>query len=83
MANPKIRLVNCPGAADGLFDAVIPAISPSTGDDLRTPFEIIVPQLLGYHLSLGKGMNPDNPSPDGVINRVVQGVILHPLRTPQ
>jgi tagatose-6-phosphate ketose/aldose isomerase len=71
-----------PGAADGLFDAVIPAIAPSVPDDLRTPFEIIVPQLLGYHLSLGKGMNPDSPSPGGVINRVVQGVTIHPLRAP-
>ena len=68
-----------PDAAD-LFDAVIPAISPSSPDTLRTPYEIIAPQLLGYHLSLAKGLNPDSPSPDGVINRVVQGVTIHPPR---
>jgi hypothetical protein len=28
-------------------------------------------------LSLRQGLNPDNPSPDGVINRVVQGVKIH------
>ena len=44
---------------------------------MRTPFEILIPQLLGYHLSRGLGLNPDNPSPDGVITRVVQGVTIH------
>jgi tagatose-6-phosphate ketose/aldose isomerase len=52
---------------------------PHAADDLRTPFEIVIPQLLGYHLSLRIGLNPDNPSPDGVINRVVQGVNIHPV----
>jgi tagatose-6-phosphate ketose/aldose isomerase len=58
-------------------DQVIPAVLPDAPDDLRTPFEIVIPQLLGYHLSLRTGLNPDNPSPDGVINRVVQGVRIH------
>jgi tagatose-6-phosphate ketose/aldose isomerase len=59
------------------FDEVIPAILPEAPDDLRTPFEILAPQLLGYYLSLSIGLNPDNPSPEGVINRVVQGVTIH------
>jgi tagatose-6-phosphate ketose/aldose isomerase len=63
-----------------LFDAVIPAVAPGVADALRTPFEIIAPQLLGYHLSLTKGLDPDNPSPAGVINRVVQGVTIHPVK---
>lgn len=57
---------------DSLFDEVIPAIAPKAPDALRTPFEIIAPQLLGYHMSVNSGLNPDNPSPNGVINRVVQ-----------
>ncbi|HKD48091.1 MAG TPA: hypothetical protein VKB67_10435 [Rhizomicrobium sp.] len=61
-----------------LFDAMIPAVAPGVPDALRTVFEIIAPQLLGYHLSLMKGLNPDNPSPAGVINRVVQGVTIYP-----
>ncbi len=70
------------GIADPLehasvFDNVIPAVLPDAPDELRTPFEILIPQLLGYHLSLRLGLNPDNPSPGGVINRVVQGVRLH------
>jgi tagatose-6-phosphate ketose/aldose isomerase len=67
-----------PSASKGLFDEVIPALAPQTVDALRTPYEILGPQLLGYHLSLRIGLNPDNPSPNGVINRVVQGVRIHP-----
>jgi tagatose-6-phosphate ketose/aldose isomerase len=60
-----------------LVDEIVPAVLPRAPDALRTPFEIITPQLLGYHLSLSRGVNPDNPSPDGVMNRVVQGVKIH------
>jgi tagatose-6-phosphate ketose/aldose isomerase len=67
-----------PAEAEGLFDALIPSVAPHANDALRTPFEILGPQLLGYHLSLSIGLNPDNPSPDGVINRVVQGVRIYP-----
>jgi tagatose-6-phosphate ketose/aldose isomerase len=63
--------------APGAVDAVIPAVVPQAPDDLRTPFEVVIPQFIGYHLSLRTGLNPDNPSPDGVINRVVQGVRIH------
>jgi tagatose-6-phosphate ketose/aldose isomerase len=72
-------LVGIAGPAEhgSFFDDVIPAVLPDGPDDLRTPFEILIPQLLGYYLSLRLGLNPDNPSPDGVINRVVQGVTIH------
>jgi tagatose-6-phosphate ketose/aldose isomerase len=69
-----------PADAGDLFDATIPAVAPDLPDALRTSFEIIAPQLFGYHLSLAKGINPDSPSPGGVINRVVQGVTIHPAR---
>jgi tagatose-6-phosphate ketose/aldose isomerase len=62
---------------DQLFDEKIPAIAPEEDDSLRTPYEIVAPQLLGYHLSLRIGLNPDNPSPDGIIHRVVRGVKIH------
>jgi len=65
--------------AERFFDAVIPAVAPLLDDTLRTPFEIVAAQLLGYNVSLLAGFNPDNPSPDGIINRVVQGVRIHPL----
>ena len=60
-----------------LFHDRVDAVAPTAPDELRTPFETIGPQLLGYHLSLLAGLNPDNPSPDGVINRVVQGVKIY------
>jgi tagatose-6-phosphate ketose/aldose isomerase len=61
----------------GLFDALIPAVLPTDRDELRTPFEILGPQLLGYHLSLRSGLNPDSPSSKGIISRVVQGVKIY------
>jgi tagatose-6-phosphate ketose/aldose isomerase len=61
------------------FDAVIPAVAPHLDDALRSPFEIVAAQLLGYNLSRLSGLNPDSPSPDGIIHRVVQGVKIHPL----
>jgi len=65
--------------AAAYFDVVIPAVAPHTDDQLRTPYEIVAAQLLGYNLSMLSGLNPDNPSPDGIINRVVQGVKIHGL----
>lgn len=55
----------------------IPALAPDLPDTLRTPFEIVFAQLLGLHLSLNAGLNPDNPSPAGIINRVVQSFRIY------
>jgi len=60
-----------------LFDEVIPPLLPQAPDDVRTPFEILGLQLFGYHLSLRAGLDPDNPSPSGVINRVVPGIRIY------
>lgn len=62
-----------PGAwfVDGLDDV---------GDAaLAVPF-VLVAQLLALHFSLALGRTPDNPFPSGEVNRVVQGVTIHPLR---
>ena len=69
--------ITASGERDGLFHEEIPAVLPHALDALRTPFEIVIPQLLGYHLSLRIGMNPDSPSPNGIINRVVQRFQIH------
>jgi tagatose-6-phosphate ketose/aldose isomerase len=55
----------------------MPAMAPNLPDELRGPFEIVFPQLLAYHLSLASDLDPDSPSPDGVITRVVQPFQLH------
>jgi tagatose-6-phosphate ketose/aldose isomerase len=70
-----------PAESEFAFDNIIPAVAPQADDRLRTPYEIAGPQLLGYHLSLHIGLNPDNPSPEGVINRVVRGVKIHTGRS--
>jgi tagatose-6-phosphate ketose/aldose isomerase len=62
-----------------LAEEILPAIAPQLQDSLRTPYEIICAQLLGYHLALRIGLNPDNPSPGGIINRVVQGFRVYSL----
>jgi tagatose-6-phosphate ketose/aldose isomerase len=47
-------------------------------DAHRAPLAMLPGQLLGLFASLGLGLKPDAPSPAGVINRVVQGVRIHP-----
>lgn len=73
------RIVTIGGVDDpsGKVDTAVPAIVPELPDSLRVPFEIPFGQLLGYQLSLRCGLNPDNPSPSGVITRVVQGFRVH------
>ncbi len=55
---------------------IIP-IESAAPDELRTPSDIVFAQLLAFHYSLRLGLDPDNPSPEGVINRVVQGVRIY------
>ena len=46
---------------------------------LALPF-VVCAQLIGVHSSVALGLTPDNPFPSGEVNRVVQGVTIHPLR---
>ncbi len=59
-------------------DWSVPAFAPKLRDALRTPFEVPLAQLLAYHLSVAAGIDPDNPSPDGTITRVVRPFRIHP-----
>lgn len=52
---------------DGLDDCLV-----------ALPF-VVVAQLLGLGRSLSLGLTPDNPFPAGEVNRVVQGVTVHPF----
>jgi tagatose-6-phosphate ketose/aldose isomerase len=45
---------------------------------LALPF-VVIAQLVALRFSLALGRTPDNPFPDGEVNRVVQGVTVHPL----
>lgn len=39
---------------------------------------LMTAQLLAFKKSYSNGINPDNPSPNGIINRVVKGVAIYP-----
>jgi tagatose-6-phosphate ketose/aldose isomerase len=45
---------------------------------LALPF-VLVGQLLALHASVRAGVETDNPFPGGAVNRVVEGVTIHPL----
>ncbi|MRW92961.1 SIS domain-containing protein [Duganella sp. FT80W] len=38
---------------------------------------VVFAQVLALHQSMRLGLTPDNPFPNGTVNRVVQGVIIH------
>ncbi len=46
-------------------------------DELRVLSDVVACQVLAFHRSIALGLAPDNPSPDGVINRVVAGVTIY------
>jgi tagatose-6-phosphate ketose/aldose isomerase len=49
-------------------------------DDVELALPLVVcAQLLALHVSLALGKTPDNPFPDNAVNRVVQGVTIHPV----
>lgn len=58
-------------------ETFIPALAPELSDSLRTPFEAVFAQLFAFYLSVEQGIDPDEPSPGGVINRIVQGVTIY------
>lgn len=48
---------------------------------LSLPF-VVAAQLIGLEFSLALGMTPDNPFPEGQVNRVVRGVTIHSFPSP-
>jgi len=47
-------------------------------DDYRVLTDIVACQILAVFKSVELGLSPDNPSPDGIINRVVEGITVYP-----
>lgn len=73
------------GLATGSIGLAVPGIVDE-GEGRRNVDDAVVAlpfalcaQLLGLHFSLALGRTPDNPFPAGQVNRVVQGVTIHPL----
>lgn len=66
----------------GRSDALrVPGVE-NVPDALAAIAFVIVAQLFALRASLALGRTPDNPFPDGEVNRVVRGVIVHPLVDP-
>jgi tagatose-6-phosphate ketose/aldose isomerase len=53
------------------------ALDGTTPDMYRPALDVIFGQLVGLYCSVACGMRPDSPSPDGVINRVVQNFHIY------
>ncbi len=46
-------------------------------DEFRIMTDVMVGQILGTFKSIDVGLKPDNPNRSGMINRVVQGVVIY------
>lgn len=64
-----------PGARDTL---AVPGLATAADVDLLWPY-IAVAQVYAFLASRALGLSPDNPNRQGTVNRVVQGVRIHPL----
>ncbi len=56
----------------------IPDMENSEDISLLFPY-LLIAQAYAFHSSVAVGNAPDNPSPNGEINRVVQGVTIYPF----
>lgn len=63
-----------PGATGDTI--VVPGMAQADDVDLVWPY-VAVAQVFALHASLARGIATDNPNPQGVVNRVVQGVRIH------
>lgn len=63
---------------DGAGGWVLSGLEQVPDAMLALPF-VVVAQLLALRFSLARGRTPDNPFPNGEVNRVVEGVTVHPL----
>jgi D-galactosamine 6-phosphate deaminase/isomerase len=53
-------------------------LADATDVELLWPY-VAIAQIYAFHQSRSLGLSPDNPNKEGTVNRVVQGVRLHPL----
>jgi tagatose-6-phosphate ketose/aldose isomerase len=66
------------GDRDGEADWGVEGVGGVDDAFLALPF-VVFAQLLALHASVHAGVPTDNPFPGGAVNRVVQGVTIHPL----
>jgi tagatose-6-phosphate ketose/aldose isomerase len=73
-----IAISSEPVADATTYDWVLPELAGLDDAQLAIGY-VLVAQLLGLSYSLQLGATPDNPFPSGTVNRVVQGVRIHPV----
>lgn len=73
-----IAISSEPVADATAYDWVLPELAGLDDAQLAIGY-VLVAQLLGLSYSLQLGATPDNPFPSGTVNRVVQGVRIHPV----
>ncbi len=67
----------------GAADVMLECEGPAALDDEDWPvLDVIVGQVLAFFKCRQEGLQPDSPSSDGVINRVVQNFALHRPEAP-
>ena len=66
IAASRAHVIAFDAALDGQDDAAL------------APLYVQYAQLTGLRCALDAGISPDNPSPDGSVNRVVKGVTVYP-----
>jgi tagatose-6-phosphate ketose/aldose isomerase len=82
----KLRVVVTPAATDdlaGFADHVLSLHAPGLNDEYRAPVDVMLAQLLGLFCSLRLGLQPDSPSPNGAISRVVSHLNIYTSPTPE
>jgi tagatose-6-phosphate ketose/aldose isomerase len=67
------------GMSSGVERILISAMAEADDVDLLIPF-IAGPQIFAFEQAIGRGLSPDKPNVSGTVNRVVQGVRIHPVR---
>jgi tagatose-6-phosphate ketose/aldose isomerase len=76
----KRRVVVSPDSTsslDHLVDSVFCLHAPNLRDEYRAPVDVMLAQSLGLFSSLKLGLQPDCPSPNGAISRVVSHVNIY------
>ncbi|MFT3756939.1 MAG: SIS domain-containing protein [Pseudoxanthomonas sp.] len=72
------QVVSIGPAIDDDADDVALAVPAALPDAWLAPLWLGFAQRYALHRSTALGFDPDNPFPDGTVNRVVQGVTIHP-----
>jgi len=67
-----------PGDLEAGADLVVDGLADEPEFASVAPFAAIA-QLLALHRSAALGLTPDQPCRSGTVNRVVRGVVIHPL----